>query len=214
MNSDRQLLAALRKIAADEARAADCPDTSALTALALGTLDPAECGPLLDHVVACAGCRAALRAALALVAHPPIEMPSVQLRPRTTRRRRWQLPLAAAATLAVAVSLGMLLHGVHDDEPPLRGVDTVSAPADGARLRQAPELLEWQPLPGAAGYRVELMDANANRIWHSAPLTETSLSLPPEVRARLGPGLWLWQIEVDLGSGTRELGPYAFEVGR
>ena len=57
-----------------------------------------------------------------------------------------------------------------------------------------PERLQWEPVRGAARYRVRLSEVDRHEIW-SSDTTDTTVDLPRDVRARIVPGKTLvWQV--------------------
>jgi hypothetical protein len=57
-----------------------------------------------------------------------------------------------------------------------------------------PTRLLWQPVSGAARYRVRLSEVDRREIW-SGDTVDSGIDLPPEVRARIVPGKTLvWQV--------------------
>lgn len=57
-----------------------------------------------------------------------------------------------------------------------------------------PARLQWQPVSGAARYRVRLSEVDRHEIWSSDTL-DAAIDLPADVRARIVPGKTLvWQV--------------------
>ena len=57
-----------------------------------------------------------------------------------------------------------------------------------------PARLQWQPVSGAARYRVRLSEVDRQEIW-SSDTVDAAIDLPPDVRARIVPGKTLvWQV--------------------
>ncbi|CAB4762069.1 unannotated protein [freshwater metagenome] len=75
------------------------------------------------------------------------------------------------------------------------------APADGAQLAQPDEavLLEWESLPGAQAYQVEVDDANGD--WIDFKTAVTSLTSYAPINATPGGTYW-WRVRGILGEGN------------
>jgi hypothetical protein len=135
--------------------------------------------------------------------------------PRTRSRL---LPLAlAAALLAAVIGTGIVLRRdviAPPDSTVLRGAQTEEvSPAPDAVLQEPPGELEWAPQPGATGYRPQILDEEANRLWEGAVLAEPKAAIPAEARSRLRPGAsYFWIVEVEGPARRRQLGPYWFRL--
>jgi hypothetical protein len=130
--------------------------------------------------------------------------------PRAPRPRlaRW----AAAAAAVVVLGVGTLLVLPHQPVPGVvRGAaENAVEPASGSALRAAPARLGWNAIGAAPAYRVELYDERAESLWRSERIAATQVDLPPELRARLARGTYLWRVRAE-GSEI-EIGPFYFRV--
>jgi hypothetical protein len=106
----------------------------------------------------------------------------------------------AAATLAVAVTIGLRENRAPELTTPSAGASTVLRSAGIATLSPAGELdappkdLRWEPRTDAASYLVRVMEVDRNGLW-SAETREAVVALPPALRAKIVPGkLLLWEV--------------------
>ena len=193
---------------------AECPETERLVAAVAGELPAAERARLLAHAATCAACTAevdllggferepdaAEAADVAWIverleqrrAAPPATAKVLAMRPRRAAAGpgRWTL-WAAAASLALAV--GLSFYAVRDGrapglpEPPLEDVlrgGSIAWTTPLGTLAAAPAELAWQPVAGAAGYRVEVLDV-AGRAVLEASTVAPRWALAEAERARL-----------------------------
>jgi hypothetical protein len=125
-------------------------------------------------------------------------------------QRSWFIPAALAASLLFAVGIGRQL---------LRPGDTATTRGDaggsaimlvqpGADVPAGqPLVFAWRPVPGAARYELELLDAGGN-VAASATTSDTSAS--PEPARELPPGDYRWWVRAttsDARSLRSELRP-------
>jgi hypothetical protein len=117
--------------------------------------------------------------------------------------------------LALAVVLLALVGGYYLTNPaaPPLPTDIASTPEATRSVTIAirgpigdqtavPERLLWQPVSGAARYRVRLSEVDRHEIW-SSDTTDTMVDLPLDIRARITPGkTLLWQVTAYGGSNA------------
>lgn len=130
-------------------------------------------------------------------------------------RRRWQSFGRLRPAPALAVVLLVILGGYYltKQTAPRFPTDIGSSPEATRSLTiairgpigdqtAAPARLQWQPVGGAARYRVRLSEIDRHEIW-SSDTTESAIDLPPDVRARIVPGKTLvWQVTAYSGSNA------------
>ena len=119
---------------------------------------------------------------------------------------------AAAFALALAMLLIVLNLPIRNTRepvlppdvgftPPVFRSDALAVVGPTGDLEAAPTELQWQPAPGAATYSVQLMEVDRVELWKGES-SQSSLSLPPAVRARIVPGkALLWKVEARDASG-------------
>lgn len=175
-------------------------DESTWERLACGELGPAERRAAFDHITRCASCRRILRAVEALHEGAQKIDPEAPRRgpwshgPTTRSARQVWLWAAAAAAVAVACLAVLLLPPPTVPTAAIRGeVPAAAEPVEPiGKLSRAPAALRWQPAAGARGYRVEMLDADAEPLWTSRTVTATALPWPDEVAAT--PGTYYWRV--------------------
>jgi hypothetical protein len=116
-------------------------------------------------------------------------------------RTPWFSPAAlAAAAIVVVVAVGLqtrisqpVLHPPGAEPEVLRSnAIVVTAPAGD--VGQAPSEIRWQPAPGAATYKVRLLEVDGQELWNTET-AEGAVQLPGAVRARIVPAkTLLWQV--------------------
>jgi len=173
-------------------RGSGAPDISVETvqALAAGSYAGADRIELLDRVLSNPVTARELRFFGELATEAP-KAPS-----------RRVMPLALAATLllsAGAVTVWTLTR------PP---VDQVRGEPDGFVLVEPGQeatigrgsRFVWRSVPGAASYRLELVDADGNLAFSAA--TADTAAVSPDSLAVLSPGFYLARVHATLGDGT------------
>ena len=113
-------------------------------------------------------------------------------------RAMFRLPyMAAAAALAVAITLGISLYVNDGGRPPLdthlgtdmmRSGDIRLTTPSGA-LSQAPDQLSWEAWPGAASYSVQItgIDIDHTVVW-KGQTAATSVTVTPDMKLQMRPG--------------------------
>jgi hypothetical protein len=109
-------------------------------------------------------------------------------------RAMFRLPyMAAAAALAVAITLGVSVYHSDNGQPVIHvpqngiyrsGEIKLTTPTD---LKQVPDQLTWEPVPGANSYSVEVDDVTGDKMWESKSTTN-SINLDSGVKAKMLPG--------------------------
>lgn len=124
---------------------------------------------------------------------------------------RWALPATAVAAVAI-VGVALLrpprepeLQADAGRHPAIYRSQEIQVVGPVGDVQQTPEMLQWQAFPGAATYRVAVMEVDNSRLW-SAETRETTIQIPASVRAKMLPGKpILWQVTAVDGPG-RTLG--------
>jgi hypothetical protein len=121
--------------------------------------------------------------------------------------RRWLSFEGLRPALAMAVVLLALVGGYYltNHTAPRVPADIGSSPDATRSLTIAlrtpigdqtvvPARLQWQPVSGAARYRVRLSEVDRHEIW-SSDTVDSAIDLPSDVRARIVPGKTLvWRV--------------------
>lgn len=186
---------------------ADCPDADVLLALVRRDGTEEERLKTLDHAMSCGDCMRELEllraiekaGARASGASPVTRRDSV-----VSWRRAVPWALAASAVLAVSLVVG---RGRGDDGArgeAMRGASaaiTVHTPREGDVRAGDSLVLAWQPVPGAARYVVEVLDADGR-----AAIADTTGDTVHVVRdlGRLAPGGdYRWWVRAPAPDGTQ-----------
>jgi hypothetical protein len=155
---------------------------------------------VLDHVMSCAECRRefellqAIEAAGAAMAEPS---------PSLSWSRRW-MPLALAASVVLAVGIGLAVRQTEPDEINRGGTASIQLVApDGEVPAGQPIAFTWHPLSGARRYRLELLDGS-DAVVFSSETPDTTLVLPAG-RLRAG-GTYRWWVR-DATPGAQRSSP-------
>ncbi|HEX7289097.1 MAG TPA: hypothetical protein VF532_23135 [Candidatus Angelobacter sp.] len=113
-------------------------------------------------------------------------------------RAMFRVPyMAAAAALIAAIALGISMYVSEDNKPSLGGNVGIGGYRSGeirittpsGDLSQAPEQLTWEPISGATSYTVAItgVDIDHTVVW-SGETTQSSLTVTPELKAKMRPG--------------------------
>jgi hypothetical protein len=187
--------------------------------LACGELSLEERERALDHASACFECGRILRTLLLLEgearAIDPLVPAGLSALPERRSRRAflWGAAAAAAAGAILWLTVPWDSPAVPDSSSPaggrLRSTGVSDRPVPRSPLAEVdgvPERFTWQGIASARGYEVELLDADAEPLWKSGVVTETSVSWPHEVLP--GPGRYYWRVEAILAErGERTASP-------
>ena len=171
------------------------PPLEAIEALARREGDEETRLATLDHVMSCAACRGELDL-LRTVEQAGARSGGAATASRPGRRS-WFMPAALAATVLLAVAIGIgrgaLPGGNGEDvmrDGPEAGAVALVAPGTEASAG-APLLFAWRPVAGAVNYRLELLDAGGE-VAFAAETADTALLA--EAAARLAPGEYQWWV--------------------
>lgn len=205
-----------------------CPDVARWVALVEGSLDRAERLRLEAHLADCAACLGEVGFLLRDPGCEPLPAVPAHLldaaRPRRffepVRWRPFALPLAAAATLIVAL-LAFLPNGAGapDDALPegdaLRGASSAAGsvagladrapvllrPLDGEVLERSGFEVAWRPTADALAYTVQLMNARGDVVWEGRANGD-HLLVPPDAGLRPGQRFFAWVIAETRGGAA------------
>lgn len=181
--------------------------------LAGGEMESAERQRALEHITGCPECAPIYRGLSLLeedarVFDPgvpvdalagPSSVAGVSRSRRPVPRLLWGA-LAAAAALVLFVALPTN-SPVEETESTPSAVDRLRATPQRQRPQPEaplgviivpPAAFSWQGIPGAGAYRIELLSADAELLWSSEALEETSHPWPDEVVAE--PGRYYWRV--------------------
>lgn len=200
IESLRQAFAARKQ--APEALA-ECPEAELLFDAASGSLDPGRRMQVIDHVARCAECAMAMRLAMELDARPGGDAQPI---PAVTRPR-WMPSLALAASLLVAVGLGVsFLLPTELPQPQYRQATDPRAATSmvGDRLARGNFLLRWSAAEPGSTYSLRVSSADLVTLLSRHDLTSNQALVPAELLAKLAPGdQILWQVETRLPDGRQ-----------
>jgi hypothetical protein len=178
---------------------AACPETERLVMAVAGELPAAERERLLAHAAACPACAAELELARGFERAPEAEETAdvAWIVEQVERRRREQAPVAKvlpmrprraagapgrwtawAAAAALALAVGLSFWAVRDGGGPglpdrsyqdaLRG-GSIAWTTPLGTLAAAPSEISWEPVAGAASYRVEILDVAGRPVLDATP---------------------------------------------
>jgi hypothetical protein len=158
---------------------------------------------LLDHVMGCQACHREFELLRAIEAAGTTARGSSSV----FNISRRLAPLALAASLLLAVGVGLLLRNRGEDNPTRGGAGelvVLAPPPEVAADR--PVTFAWRPVRGAQSYRLEILDSTGTAV--SQLTRDTTLTLPA---GQLQPGSsYQWYVRdassgSQLGSGLRAL---------
>ncbi len=151
---------------------------------------------VLDHVMTCADCRSEfdLLRAIEQAGAEAVAADAMVATPRISRRGgwRWLTPMALAASVLLAVGIGVGVErgrlGDAGGGNVMRGEArevTLMAPAGDVRARP-PLTFAWRPVPGARRYELEVLDSGGDVVY-AAKTVDTVLVMRDI--GRLAPGV-------------------------
>ena len=155
-----------------------------------------------------------------------IERPKLGNRGTTFKPRSllllWQKTAFKYATaltglVIIIVVVFFLLKAPHIGmEDTVRGMqdDIIQLKNPEGSLNSIPRVFKWNPVPGAAGYQVKLLDEELIEVWMSEKTQKTSLKLlPTQFEAIENSKIYYWKIIIFSSDGsTRESHLQEFEI--
>lgn len=176
--------------------------------LACGEAGTSERAEALDHVSRCPECAEIYSTLVQFESEARERGLEVPGSGWAEPRRRYWIGLAAAAVLLLVLVLPLWYarqQGPAPEQLPLRATTAEQRPQPLEPIgeqRAAPSTFVWQGLGEGWSYRVELLDADAEPLWESAPLAEQALELPPEVAVERGVQYYWRVLAEPVGGGT------------
>ncbi|HEX9280472.1 MAG TPA: zf-HC2 domain-containing protein [Gemmatimonadales bacterium] len=174
-----------------------CLSEAAVAAFVDGQTTGAAREATVAHLAGCARCRAMVASVARLTT-----IESVAREAPTTARpswRRWQVPVAAAAAVLLAVLAwprGNNQIGTGHRAPTITAAAAPVPLAPVAAVAEA-RVLRWSAVPGADRYHVTLFDAGGG-VRYEAQLADTVAALPDSVVLVTGQ-TYLWGVEARIG---------------
>ena len=113
---------------------------------------------------------------------------------------RWLVP--AAAMLVVAAAAAVWFHRPQEPEfradsgsgPVVYRSQEVEAAGPSGEVAETPKTLQWKAFPGAAEYKVSIMEVDETPLW-AGDTHDLVLTIPDGVRAKMLPGKpVLWRV--------------------
>lgn len=190
----------------------DCLSGEQIWQAAGGELGAKALRQVVEHMAGCAHCGEAFRLAGELGRQVGAEISLLEAAADAKPTRTpWVRPLAAAAAVVLAVSIGFVtLQRIapSDDDSRLReaaGDAIDSLVEEGASLPRAEFLLRWSPGPEGSLYSITVADEDLDVLASDESLELSEYLVPAEVLAELEEGAAvLWRVSAhDLdGSGA------------
>jgi len=104
---------------------------------------------------------------------------------------RLRVLVPVAATIAIVAAAFLLrspkqpeLSAHLDNTPEVFRSQEIEVVGPSGKLAKAPEKLEWETVPGAENYRVEVMEVDETPLWSSAS-KDNFVTIPAGLRARM-----------------------------
>lgn len=111
---------------------------------------------------------------------------------RPAWQRRWTMPLAAAALLALAIVIPRLMRREATEVPTFRGGAIHALAPEGAVDRGSIEFV-WSSGVSAPRFRIDVRQAD--HVVYSTETAGSRFALPPAERAKLRPGIqYSWEV--------------------
>jgi len=134
----------------------------------------------------------------------------------------WQKTAFKYATALAGLMIIVVVVFFLSKTPPIGMEDTVRGKQNDiiqltnpkGDLAEIPRFFEWDPVPGAAGYQVKLLDEELIEVWMSEKTQKTSLKLlPAQYESIKNMKVYYWKIIVFSSDGiTRESNLQEFEI--
>jgi hypothetical protein len=212
--SDEGRLRQLYSAGVEERQVVDrtnCIEPEAILALVLGEAPEAERLATLDHVMSCPACH---RDYEYLSAVEEASDKTERIAGRRAPLWRRALPLAAAASLVLAIG-GLMLKGrTGDDGVERGGAGRIALIAPGAEVPPgAPLHFAWKPVPGAGRYVIEVQSAAGETVF-SDSTADTTATLDRAAALTAG-ATYTWSVRtLEQGAEEPATSPIArFRVG-
>jgi hypothetical protein len=174
--SDEGRLRELYSAGVEERQVVDrtnCVEPEAILALVLGEAPETDRLAMLDHVMSCPACHRDYEY-LSAVEEAGDKTERIAARRAPLWRRA--LPLAAAASLVLAIG-GLMLKGRAGDDGVERGGAggiALIAPGNEAVPAAGPLHFAWTPVPGAGRYVIEVQGANGETVFSDSTADTTA----------------------------------------
>jgi hypothetical protein len=168
---------------------------------------------LIDHITDCSACHEEFQAFLEMGRAEKRLIENVRetyRSPVKSTRFSWNWRLASAL-LALVVVVGLALFATswlgvwkHSDERGRHsGQLRLLAPATRRAIR-APLRFEWETVPNAQHYIIEVFDSSLRPVWKSPPVTQNSCEIPAPAELTLPrKANYFWMLTAFLQDGTK-----------
>jgi len=121
-------------------------------------------------------------------------------------RGRLSFATVAALLIVAGIALYVPSRGVRNpevDSPAVWRSGQVIAIAPLGDLDRAPTQLRWEAVPGAASYRVRVLEVDGTEVW-SSNVPAATADIPADLAAKMIPGrAFQWEVEARNASGKR-----------
>lgn len=171
------------------------PDEATWEQLALGEIDGPARDAWFDHITTCEPCTQVWRGLQLL----KVEAEGQGLIARHSARS-WWMPLAAAATIVLAVGGFLLTRPTIPDAAVVRSPAALAS-IDGLMMAYDPQgipTLVWPPVAAAISYRVEVFAEDGRPVW-STEATAPPVRWPAETPRTKAP--YRWRVEAHGANG-------------
>jgi hypothetical protein len=156
---------------------------------------------VLDHVMGCGACSSEFELLRSVEqAGAGTADRAAPAAPRISRRLAIPFALAASVLLVITVGQRLMAPEGPDVERGTSGGVTLLQPPEEIAAGTSPTFV-WQPVPGAQGYEIEVLDENGGVVW-SARRSDTSATL--SASGLLAPGkTYRWWVRATIASGAQ-----------
>jgi len=168
------------------------PDETTWEQLAHGELAPSVRDAWFDHILECEQCTQVWRGLTLLKTEA--EAQGLVVDTPTAATRSWWMPLAAAATLVLAVGGFLITRPTVSDTEVVRSSTALPA-IEGLMMAYDPQnipTLVWPPVPTATGYVVEVFTDDGRPTWRRE-VAAPPLRWPAETPRTKG--AYRWRVE-------------------